>query len=69
MGSKDWLELQQLVRSAEAAIMSGTLNDWQHANTSTFHVLANALLDLNNRLARFETASDQSLDTTIYVVE
>ena len=59
MNNTDWLEIKELVNGAEAAILSGTLNEWQHASTSTFHVLATALLDINTRLARLEVPTDQ----------
>ena len=61
MDEIDYSELRLLVRGASAAIMSGTLNDWQHANTSTFHVLAEAILDIHDRLARLEVTPDKSL--------
>ena len=57
----DYSELRLLLRGANAAIMSGTLNDWQHANTSTFHVLATAIVDLHDRLARLEVTPDKSI--------
>ena len=58
----DYAELALLVRGAESNLMSGQLNDWQHANSSVFHVLATAILDLNDRLARLEPSSpDQSI--------
>lgn len=61
MDNLDYSELRMLVRGAQSAIMSGTLNDWQHANTSTFHVLAEAILDIHDRLARLEVTPDKSL--------
>lgn len=61
MDEIDYSELRLLLRGANAAIMSGTLNDWQHANTSTFHVLATAIVDLHDRLARLEVTPDKSL--------
>lgn len=50
MDLTDWLEFQELLRGAEGALLSGQLNEWQHATTSSFHVLATAILDLNTRL-------------------
>ncbi len=61
MDTIDYSELRLLLRGAEKAIMSGTLNEWQHANTSTFHVLATAIVDLHDRLARLEVTPDQSI--------
>ena len=61
MNEIDYSELRMLLRGAESAIMSGTLNEWQHANTSTFHVLASAIVDLHDRLARFEVTPDKPL--------
>lgn len=57
----DYSELRMLVRGAERAVMSGTLNEWQHANTSTFHILATAILDLHDRLARLEVTPDKPI--------
>jgi len=62
MSSLDWLEMKELIRGAEGAILSGTLNEWQHASTSTFHILATGLLDLNNRLARLESTTNQPVE-------
>lgn len=62
MDPKDYAELFMLVKGAEQALLSGQLADWQHANTSTFHVLATMILDLNDRLARFETTANQLMD-------
>ncbi len=68
MEAKDYLELKQLVRGAEIALLSGTLSDWQHSSTSTFHILCTAILDLkervtaiNDRLARVEVPSNKPL--------
>lgn len=61
MNEIDYSELRMLLRGSEKAIMSGTLNEWQHANTSTFHILATALLDLHDRLARLEVTPDQPI--------
>lgn len=61
MNEIDYSELRMLLRGSEKAIMSGTLNEWQHANTSTFHVLATAILDLHDRLARLEVTPDKPL--------
>lgn len=61
MDTIDYSELRLLIRGAQGAIMSGTLNDWQHANTSTFHVLAEAIVDLHDRLARLEVTPDKSI--------
>jgi hypothetical protein len=61
MDAIDYSELRLLLRGSEKAIMSGTLNEWQHANTSTFHILATAILDLHDRLARLEVTPDKSL--------
>jgi hypothetical protein len=59
MDRTDWLEIKELTRGAEQALLSGTLNDWQHANTTVFHVLGIAILNLQDRLARLEPAPDQ----------
>ena len=59
MDKIDYSELRMLIRGSEKAIMSGTLNEWQHANTSTFHILAEAIVDLHDRLARLEVTSDK----------
>ena len=61
MSSLDWLEMKELIRGAEGAILSGTLNEWQHASTSTFHILASALLDLNERISAMERSADDRL--------
>ena len=61
MEQTDWLEMKELIRGAEGAILSGTLNEWQHASTSTFHILATALVSLNDRLARLESATNQPM--------
>jgi hypothetical protein len=58
---QDYLEIESLLRGAAQMIVSGQLNDWQHANTSTFHLLATAVLDINDRLARLETSTDKPL--------
>ena len=62
MEQTDWLEMKELIRGAEGAILSGTLNEWQHASTSTFHILASALLDLNGRLARLESTPNKPVE-------
>jgi len=67
MESKDYSELFLLVKGAEQALLSGQLTDWQHANTSTFHVLASMILDLNARLARLEAPTNQSVDPSYWV--
>ncbi len=59
MDSTDWLELQQLVRGSESALISGQLNEWQQADCTAFHVLASAIMDLNARLARLEPATNK----------
>jgi hypothetical protein len=61
MDNIDYSELRMLIKGAEKAIMSGTLNDWQHANTSTFHILASAVVDLHDRLARLEVTPDKPI--------
>lgn len=67
MDAIDYSELRMLIRGSEKAIMSGTLNEWQHANTSTFHILAVAIVDLHDRLARLEVTTDKSVDPgTVY---
>ncbi len=62
MDQTNYSELVLLLKGAEKAILSGTLNEWQHANTSTFHILATTLVDLNDRLARLELSSNQSVE-------
>lgn len=52
MDNKDYEEIAKMVKGAETAILSGELTDWQHATTSTFHVLATAILDLHARINR-----------------
>jgi hypothetical protein len=64
MDQTDYLEIENLLRGAAQMLVAGQLNDWQHANTSTFHLLATAVLDLNDRLARLETSSDKPLVIT-----
>lgn len=61
MNEIDYSELRMLIKGSEGAILSGTLTDWQHANTSTFHILASAIVDLHDRLARLEVTPNQSL--------
>lgn len=61
MDPTDYAQLAILLRGAEKALLSGTLNDWQHANTTSFHVLASAIIDINDRLAQLETSTDKSL--------
>lgn len=62
MDNTDWLEIEQLVRGAEGALLSGQLNEWQHADCTAFHVLATAILDLDDRLAAIEATTDQSVE-------
>lgn len=50
MDNKDYAELMFLSKGAEQALLSGELSDWQHASTSTFHLLAQFILDINARL-------------------
>jgi len=57
MEAKDYTELQQMIELAGRALVSGTLTDWQHANTSTFHILASMILDLNDRINRGDYTS------------
>ena len=60
MEAKDYAELFLLVKGAEKALLSGQLSDWQHANTSTFHVLASMILDLNERLTTIGQVMDSA---------
>ena len=67
MDSKDYAELLFMMKGAEKALLSGQLADWQHATTSTFHVLASMILDLNARLLAVGGAyptTDQPILTT-----
>lgn len=64
MEPKDYSELFMLMKGAEQALLSDTLTDWQHANTTTFYVLASMILDLNVRLARLELPSDKPVERT-----
>ena len=59
MEAKDYAELFLLVKGAEKALVSGQLSDWQHANTSTFHVLASMILDINERVTALSNAYDR----------
>lgn len=59
MDKTDWLEIKELVKGAEGALISGQLNEWQHADCTSFHVLATAILNLNDRLARLEPSPNQ----------
>lgn len=59
MDREDYLEIEGLLRGAAQMLVAGQLNDWQHANTSTFHLLATAILDLNERI----TAIAQLMDS------
>ena len=68
MSAADWLELKELVRGAEGALLSGQLGEWQHADCTSFHVLASALLDINARLARLEPATDQPMEDAPLVI-
>lgn len=61
MDREDYDEIDSLLRGAAHMLVSGQLNEWQHANTSTFHLLATAILDLNDRLARLELPADKPL--------
>ena len=67
MDNKDYSELLLLLKGAETALLSGELNDWQHATTSTFHLMAQFILDLNARLigvAGAYPSTDQSMECT-----
>lgn len=66
MDKQDYLEIESLLRGAAQMIVSGQLNDWQHANTSTFHLLATAILDLNDRLASIETTTDKPMELILH---
>ena len=61
MNEIDYSELRLLLRGSEKAMLSGQLTDWQHANTSTFHILCTAILDLHDRLARLEVTPDKPI--------
>jgi hypothetical protein len=65
MESKDYSELFLLVKGAEQALLSGQLTDWQHANTSTFHVLATMILDINARLAKLEPSAYKPVESKL----
>lgn len=65
--SPNWAELYMLNKTAEAAILSGELDELRHANASAFHLLSIYLMNLNDRLARLETTSDQSEQSRIVV--
>lgn len=62
MDDIEWTELKELVKGAEMALISGQLNEWQHADCTSFHVLATAIMDLHHRLAEVEATSDQPVD-------
>ena len=64
MDNKDYSELTLLLKGAQQALLSGELNDWQHATTSTFHLMAQFILDLHARLARAYPETDQPILTT-----
>ena len=55
----NWAELYMLNKTAEAAILSGELDELRHANASTFHVLSIYLMSLNDRLEKLESTPDQ----------
>lgn len=57
--SPNWAELYMLNKTAEAAILSGELDELRNANASTFHVLSIYLMDLNERI----TAIAQLMDS------
>lgn len=76
MEHADYLELQGLQNNAGQALMSGELNDWQHALTSTFHLLSqfilaqhNEILELKNRVGGSEPPSDQPAESRIILGE
>lgn len=58
MDVTDWLEIKELVKGAEGALISGQLNEWQHADCTSFHVLASAILDLNDRISTIAQLMD-----------
>lgn len=62
MDRTDWLEIKELVKGAEGALLSGQLNEWQHADCTSFHVLASAILDLNDRLAKLDVTTDKPME-------
>jgi len=72
----NWAELYMLNKTAEAAILSGELDELRHANASTFHVLSIYLMDIherlaamersdNDRLARIESSTSESVESRI----
>lgn len=63
--SPNWAELYMLNKTAEAAILSGELDELRNANASTFHVLSIYLMDINERLARLEATSSESVEPRI----
>lgn len=69
MEHKDWLEIQNLVKEAEGALLSGTLNDWQHANTTIFHVLGTALFDLYQRMGTYPPSDQPNLDGSVLEID
>lgn len=66
MDRKDYSELTLLLKGAEQALLSGGLSEIQHISTTTFHLLAQFILDLNERLSRFEKYADDHLGDNDY---
>lgn len=54
MDRTDYAELALLLKGAEQALLQGNLNEVQHVSTTTFHVLAGFILDLQARLLGVE---------------
>jgi len=60
MDSEDWKRLQELIYQAGGiANSAGEIPDVVRADAMSFNTLGLALLDIQTRLARLETASDK----------
>lgn len=66
MDNKDYSELALLLKGAETALFSGELNDWQHATTSTFHMMAQFILDLNTKYLALAQLYDANILGSAY---
>jgi len=58
----NWAELYMLNKTAEAAILSGELDELRHANASSFHLLSIYLMSLHERLTTMERSDEDRLE-------
>lgn len=68
MDETDWKRFEELVYQAGGVLHDGSnLTESQAAHAMSFHTLGLAILDIEDRMARLESASNQSTSPSIII--